>query len=88
MLRRKTGSFMRSGAEANRNSGRSCQCSCSRVPRMSGVSAAWRRITSAAPSSKRSAEPITAVGQPVSACTSCSHRTSSRERSSGQLAWT
>lgn len=48
-LRRKVASFIRSGASAKRNSGRSCQWSCSRVPRTSGVSAAWRRRTSAAP---------------------------------------
>ena len=48
-VRGRPGRVMRSGAEAKRNSGRSCQCSCRRVPRISGLTAACGVERSTAP---------------------------------------
>ena len=88
MFCRKTGSRIRAGPVAKRYSSRSCQCSCSRVPRTSGERAACSRIVSGASSANRSADPMTADGHPVASCTSWTQRTSSSDLSSGQLAWT
>jgi hypothetical protein len=57
------------------------------VPRTIGTSAC-RFITSTASGLNRSADPTTAVGQPVSSCSDASHRTSASTWSSGQLACT
>ena len=87
-LRRSTGSFIRSGAEANRYCSLGCQCSCSRIPRISGDASACASNSAGASSRNRSAAPTIACGQPDSSWTCCTHVTSSSERSSGQFVCT
>ena len=74
---RSTGSFIRSGAAAKRYCSFSCQCSCSRMPRISGEAACWAANMRPASGSNRSAQPTMALGQPVRSWTSCTQRTSS-----------
>ncbi len=87
-LRRSTGSSIRSGAEAKRYCSSGCQCSWSRIPRISGDASACASNSAGASSEKRSAAPTIACGQPDSSWTCWTHFTSSSDRSSGQFVCT
>ena len=63
-LRRSTGSFIRSGAEAKRYCSSACQCSWSRIPRISGDASACASNSAGASSEKRSAAPTIGVRPP------------------------